>query len=132
MAREQSEDLRRLLAGDIQPAVDRGLGDVHRLRAAARFHLWNTYETGPEDVYLLVGGDPEAYDDVCEAVCEAVLHWLGYTCVVTEFPAVLGDEPLVEWFRVARWQPEGYPSHIEAPFAAVDRRISYLVARATH
>lgn len=96
-----SEDLVALMAGDARPAVARSLGEVRHLRALARFHLRDTYSTCPAEVYLLIGRDPKAYDDVAEAVCEAILDSLGYYCSVTDCPALLGDHPLVEWHRVS-------------------------------
>lgn len=101
----RSEDLAVLLSGDPGPAVARGLGEVRVLRAMARYHLRDTYETCPAEVYLLLGKDPKAYDEVAEAVCEAILHSLGYTCIVTDCPSLLGDHPLVEWCRVSAEMP---------------------------
>ncbi|MQW64880.1 hypothetical protein GHK33_20235 [Sinorhizobium meliloti] len=98
-----SPDLLRLRGGDPRPAIDRGFGSVRDWRAVASYHLWNVYETCPAALYLLLGKKSEAYDDVCEAICEAILHSLGYVCVVTECPALLGDEPLVEWVRTSNW-----------------------------
>lgn len=123
-----SADLLRLRAGDPQPAVDRGMTDFAALQRSARFHLWNTYETCPAELYLLLGKDDQAYDDVWKAVLESVLTSLGYVCVVTEAPFL--DEPLVEWTRVSTFAPPGSPMVMAEPFAAVDLRIAALDARA--
>lgn len=101
MPRENSHDLRALLDGDLRPAIDRDLDDFRHLRAMARNRLANTHSTCPAEVYLLLDRDPKEYDDVSEAICEAILHSLGYFCVVTDCPPLLGDAPLVEWHRVS-------------------------------
>ena len=106
MPREASHDLRALLDGDIRPAIERGLGDFGLSRAMARHHLVDLHSTCPAEVYLLIGRNPEAYDDVSEAVCEAILHSLGYYCIVTDCPPLLGSEPLVEWHRVSSEMPD--------------------------
>jgi hypothetical protein len=98
-----SPDLVRLRGGDPQPAIDRGFGDFCFMRSLTEYYLWNTYKTCPAEVYLLLGKKPKAYDDVSEAICETILHSLGYDCVVTDCPPLLGDEPLVMWERVSNW-----------------------------
>jgi hypothetical protein len=88
------------MRSDIDPTIT-----IHKFDREVRRVLAGVFETTPMGLFVYLGGKPEDYDSVTEAMMEWHLRSLGYER--QEYRPLCWVPAKVAWFRRQRWPEDG-------------------------